>query len=135
MDAIIHTRCPASYCYTRAATQAHVQPWRTARPCTAQSPWTLTHRSSLRLCFPVLVLIHACNLRTAPYYAPPVPYPQAYSPTVLFILSLCLKHHPRTTNPQAYSPSFMFMWPNARIGVMGGDQAAGVLAQVRGIAC
>lgn len=32
---------------------------------------------------------------------------------------------------RAYSPNFMYMWPNARIGVMGGDQAAGVLAQVR----
>ncbi|GLC44422.1 hypothetical protein PLESTF_000044000 [Pleodorina starrii] len=31
---------------------------------------------------------------------------------------------------RAYSPSFMYMWPNARIGVMGGEQAAGVLAQV-----
>lgn len=31
---------------------------------------------------------------------------------------------------QAYSPHFMYMWPNARIGVMGGEQAAGVLAQV-----
>jgi 3-methylcrotonyl-CoA carboxylase beta subunit len=31
---------------------------------------------------------------------------------------------------RAYSPHFMYMWPNARISVMGGDQAAGVLAQV-----
>ncbi|WIA18954.1 hypothetical protein OEZ85_003623 [Tetradesmus obliquus] len=31
---------------------------------------------------------------------------------------------------RAYSPSFMYMWPNARISVMGGEQAAGVLAQV-----
>jgi 3-methylcrotonyl-CoA carboxylase beta subunit len=28
---------------------------------------------------------------------------------------------------RAYSPDFMFMWPNARISVMGGDQAAMVL--------
>ena len=33
---------------------------------------------------------------------------------------------------RAYSPHFMYMWPNARISVMGGDQAAGVLAQVAG---
>jgi hypothetical protein len=33
---------------------------------------------------------------------------------------------------RAYDPSFMFMWPSARIGVMGGEQAAGVLAQVTG---
>ncbi|MCD7449908.1 hypothetical protein HAX54_002211 [Datura stramonium] len=31
---------------------------------------------------------------------------------------------------RAYSPNFMFLWPNARISVMGGPQAAGVLAQV-----
>lgn len=33
---------------------------------------------------------------------------------------------------RAYSPNFMFFWPNARISVMGGAQAAGVLAQVEG---
>lgn len=32
---------------------------------------------------------------------------------------------------RAYSPNFLFMWPNARVSVMGGDQAAGVLLQVR----
>ena len=32
---------------------------------------------------------------------------------------------------RAYDPNFLFMWPNARIAVMGGEQAAGVLAQVR----
>jgi 3-methylcrotonyl-CoA carboxylase beta subunit len=32
---------------------------------------------------------------------------------------------------RAYSPRFLYMWPNARIGVMGGEQAASVLAQVR----
>jgi len=31
---------------------------------------------------------------------------------------------------RAYSPNFLFMWPNARISVMGGEQAAEVLAQV-----
>jgi 3-methylcrotonyl-CoA carboxylase beta subunit len=31
---------------------------------------------------------------------------------------------------RAYDPSFLWMWPNARIGVMGGEQAANVLAQV-----
>jgi len=33
---------------------------------------------------------------------------------------------------RAYSPRFLWMWPNARISVMGGEQAAAVLAQVRG---
>ncbi len=32
---------------------------------------------------------------------------------------------------RAYSPRFLWMWPNARISVMGGPQAANVLAQVR----
>ncbi len=32
---------------------------------------------------------------------------------------------------RAYGPRFLFMWPNARISVMGGEQAAHVLAQVR----
>ncbi|MEN9504904.1 MAG: hypothetical protein RI958_830 [Actinomycetota bacterium] len=32
---------------------------------------------------------------------------------------------------RAYSPRFMWMWPNARIAVMGSDQAASVLATVR----
>ncbi|KAM7479183.1 hypothetical protein LguiA_027396 [Lonicera macranthoides] len=31
---------------------------------------------------------------------------------------------------RAYSPNFMFFWPNARISVMGGAQAAGVLTQI-----
>ena len=31
---------------------------------------------------------------------------------------------------RAYSPRFLWMWPNARISVMGGDQAASVLAAV-----
>ena len=32
---------------------------------------------------------------------------------------------------RAYSPRFMWMWPNARISVMGGEQAAGVLSTVK----
>ncbi len=33
---------------------------------------------------------------------------------------------------RAYSPRFLWMWPNARISVMGGEQAAAVLATVGG---
>jgi 3-methylcrotonyl-CoA carboxylase beta subunit len=33
---------------------------------------------------------------------------------------------------RAYSPRFLWMWPNARISVMGGEQAASVLARVKG---
>jgi 3-methylcrotonyl-CoA carboxylase beta subunit len=32
---------------------------------------------------------------------------------------------------RAYSPRFLWMWPNARISVMGGEQAAMVLSQLR----
>ena len=32
---------------------------------------------------------------------------------------------------RAFSPRFLWMWPNARISVMGGEQAAGVLAQIK----
>ena len=35
---------------------------------------------------------------------------------------------------RAYDPRFLWMWPNARIAVMGGEQAAGVLASVKGAA-
>lgn len=31
---------------------------------------------------------------------------------------------------RAYDPNFLWMWPNARISVMGGEQAAGVMATV-----
>jgi 3-methylcrotonyl-CoA carboxylase beta subunit/propionyl-CoA carboxylase len=32
---------------------------------------------------------------------------------------------------RAYAPRFLWMWPNARISVMGGEQAAGVLTTVK----
>ncbi|MNB96091.1 Methylmalonyl-CoA carboxyltransferase 12S subunit [compost metagenome] len=32
---------------------------------------------------------------------------------------------------RAYDPRFLWMWPNAKIGVMGANQAAGVLVQVK----
>jgi acetyl-CoA carboxylase carboxyltransferase component len=32
---------------------------------------------------------------------------------------------------RAYDPRFLWMWPNARISVMGGEQAAGVLTSVK----
>ena len=31
---------------------------------------------------------------------------------------------------RAYNPRFLWMWPNARLSVMGGEQAASVMAQV-----
>lgn len=43
------------------------------------------------------------------------------SPNILELLGMC---------GRAYSPRFLYMWPNARISVMGGPQAAGVLSQV-----
>jgi len=36
---------------------------------------------------------------------------------------------------RAYDPRFLFMWPNAKIAVMGGEQAAGVLTQVKEAQC
>jgi 3-methylcrotonyl-CoA carboxylase beta subunit len=32
---------------------------------------------------------------------------------------------------RAYQPRFLWMWPNGRVSVMGGDQAANVLAQIK----
>jgi len=32
---------------------------------------------------------------------------------------------------RAYEPNFLWMWPNARVSVMGGEQAANVLAQIK----
>jgi acetyl-CoA carboxylase carboxyltransferase component len=32
---------------------------------------------------------------------------------------------------RAFAPRFLWMWPNSRISVMGGEQAAGVLATVK----
>jgi 3-methylcrotonyl-CoA carboxylase beta subunit len=32
---------------------------------------------------------------------------------------------------RAYQPRFLFMWPNAKISVMGPEQAAGVLTQIK----
>jgi len=32
---------------------------------------------------------------------------------------------------RAFGPRFLWMWPNARIAVMGGEQATGVLAQIK----
>lgn len=32
---------------------------------------------------------------------------------------------------RAYSPRFLFIWPNSRISVMGGKQAAHVLTQLK----
>jgi acetyl-CoA carboxylase carboxyltransferase component len=32
---------------------------------------------------------------------------------------------------RAYDPRLLFMWPNAKISVMGGEQASGVLIQVK----
>ncbi|MGK5093767.1 carboxyl transferase domain-containing protein [Deltaproteobacteria bacterium TL4] len=35
---------------------------------------------------------------------------------------------------RAYDPRFMWMWPNGRISVMGGEQAAGVLTSIKSVA-
>ena len=38
---------------------------------------------------------------------------------------------PTAGGGRAYSPRFLFMWPNGNISVMGGEQAASVLATVK----
>ena len=32
---------------------------------------------------------------------------------------------------RAYEPNFLFSWPNSKISVMGGDQAAGVMTTIK----
>ena len=34
-------------------------------------------------------------------------------------------------NGRAYGPRFLWMWPNSRISVMGGDQAANVMSTIK----
>lgn len=46
---------------------------------------------------------------------------------LLFVLYRCLYYVPLFIN----RPRFMYMWPNSRISIMGGEQAAGVLAQIQ----
>lgn len=55
-----------------------------------------------------------------------------YIKSVLFSLSslLCIAALRYKSLLYCYSPRFLYMWPNARISVMGGEQAAGVLAQI-----
>jgi 3-methylcrotonyl-CoA carboxylase beta subunit len=50
--------------------------------------------------------------------------------TVLIAGSFCAGNYGMCG--RAFGPRFVWMWPNARISVMGGEQAANVLAQVRG---
>ena len=55
----------------------------------------------------------------------------AQVPKVTVIIGGCYGAGNYAMCGRAYSPRFLFTWPNARISVMGGPQAAGVLATVR----
>ncbi len=55
----------------------------------------------------------------------------AHVPTLTVIIGGSFGAGNYAMNGRAYQPRFLFTWPNARISVMGGEQAANVLATVR----
>ena len=67
--------------------------------------------------------------RTAPRWSPPSPAPACPKLTVIIGGSFGAGNYGMCG--RAYSPRFLWMWPNARISVMGGEQAATVLSTVR----
>ena len=50
---------------------------------------------------------------------------------VLEIMECVDEHTGCTLSLIIISPRFLYMWPNARISVMGGEQAANVLLQIK----
>ena len=71
----------------------------------------------------------AASPSTAPRWSPPSPAPRVPKLTVVIGGSFGAGNY--SMCGRAYSPRFLWMWPNARISVMGGEQAASVLATVR----
>ena len=71
----------------------------------------------------------AASPATAPRWSPPSPPPRCPKFTVVIGGSFGAGNYGMCG--RAYSPRFLWMWPNARISVMGGEQAAGVLATVK----
>ena len=65
----------------------------------------------------------------APSWSPPSPPRRCQKITILIGGSFGAGNYGMCG--RAYSPRFLWMWPNARISVMGGEQAASVLATVR----
>jgi hypothetical protein len=51
-----------------------------------------------------------------------IPAPHVFCAVLSFRAGMC---------GRAYSPNFLYLWPNARTSVMGGEQAANVLATVQ----
>lgn len=53
---------------------------------------------------------------------------------VIYLIFVCFlklsKHKQNDTSFSFHSPRFLYMWPNSRISVMGGEQAATVLATI-----
>jgi 3-methylcrotonyl-CoA carboxylase beta subunit len=73
----------------------------------------------------------ACS-KVLPYPPPPSllpPLPQV--PKVTLVIGGSFGAGNYGMCGRAYSPNFMFTWPNSRTGVMGGDQAANVLATIQ----
>jgi hypothetical protein len=78
----------------------------------------------------MLVLLWPPNPNPNPVHDDAHPPPQVPKITVIIGGSFGAGNY--GMSGRAYSPAFMYMWPNARISVMGGEQAASVLAQVGG---
>ena len=71
----------------------------------------------------------AGSRRTAPRWCTPSPTPSVPKFTVVIGGSFGAGNYGMCG--RAYEPRFLWMWPNARISVMGGEQAAAVLATVK----
>ena len=65
------------------------------------------------------------------WYVPPFSFLPFSLPTFPFLsCSICRMTNPNITSGRAYSPRFLFMWPNAKIGVMGSEQLSSVMEAV-----
>ena len=71
----------------------------------------------------------AASPRTAPRWSRPCPARSVPKFTVVIGGSFGAGNYAMCG--RAYSPRFLWMWPNARLSVMGGEQAASVLATVK----
>ena len=71
----------------------------------------------------------AASPRTAPRWC--TPWPTRVVPKFTVVIGGSFGAGNYGMCGRAYDPRFLWMWPNARISVMGGEQAAGVLATVK----
>ena len=70
------------------------------------------------LLFPISSLVHRC-----PIHSKLVKLPLCIDELANVLMLLCFLF-------VGFSPRFLYMWPNARISVMGGEQAGTVLATI-----